>query len=64
MRMHETERRFLRAVGRAHHATGLPIFTHTEHQGCRPCGLEQLDVLESEQVDNPRRFLAFTPQEA
>lgn len=51
MRMHETERRFLRAIGRAHHATGLPIFTHTEHQGCRPCGLEQLDMLESEQVD-------------
>lgn len=55
MEMHETERRFLRAVSRAHHATHLPIFTHTEHQGCRPCGLEQMDVFEEEGVD-PRHL--------
>ena len=54
MEMHETERTFLRAVSRAHHATNLPIFTHTEHEGCRPCGLEQLDVLEEENVDSSR----------
>ena len=54
MEMHETERTFLQAVSRAHHATGLPIFTHTEHQGCRPCGLEQLTVFESENVDPSR----------
>lgn len=54
MEMHETERTFLRAVSRAHHATGLPIFTHTEHQGCRPCGLEQLTVFEDENVDPSR----------
>ena len=51
MEMHETERTFLRAISRAHHATGLPIFTHTEHQGCRPCGLEQMDVFDSENID-------------
>lgn len=45
MEMLEVERTFLQAVSRAHHATSLPIFTHTEH-------------------DNPRRFLAFVPQEA
>ena len=54
MEMHETERTFLHAVSRAHHATNLPIFTHTEHEGCRPCGLEQLDVLEEENVDSSR----------
>lgn len=51
MEMLEVERTFLQAVSRAHHATNLPIFTHTEHEGCRPCGLEQLDVLEAENVD-------------
>ena len=54
MEMHETERTFLHAVSRAHHATNLPIFTHTEHQGCRPCGLGQLDVFEEENVDFSR----------
>ena len=54
MEMHETERTFLHAVSRAHHATNLPILTHTEHQGCPPCGLEQLDVLEEENVDFSR----------
>ena len=51
MEMLDVERTFLQAVSRAHHATNLPIFTHTEHEGCRPCGLEQLDVLEAENVD-------------
>lgn len=51
MEMHDDERRFIRAVSRAHHATNLPIFTHTEHQGCRPCGLEQLGIFEEEGVD-------------
>ena len=54
MEMHATERTFLHAVSRAHHATNLPIFTHTEHEGCRPCGLEQLDVFEEENVDFSR----------
>ncbi len=51
MEMLDVERTFLQAVSRAHQATNLPIFTHTEHEGCRPCGLEQLDVLEAENVD-------------
>ncbi len=54
MEMHETERTFLHAVSRAHHATNLPIFTHIEHEGCRPCGPEQLDVFEEENVDFSR----------
>ena len=51
MEMHETERTFLHAVSRAHHATNLPIFTHIEHQGCPVCAPEQLDVFEEENVD-------------
>ena len=54
MEMHETERTFLHAVSRAHHATNLPIFTHIEHEGCKPCGPQQLDVFEEENVDFSR----------
>ncbi len=52
--MQPEERRFLRAVGRAHARTKLPIFTHTPHQSCPSCAIEQLDVFESVGVD-PRR---------
>lgn len=52
--MQPEERRLLRAVGRAHVRTGPSIFTHTPHEGCPSCALEQLDVLESVGVD-PRR---------
>ncbi len=52
--MQAEERRLLRAVGRAHAKARLPIFTHTPHQGCRSCAVEQLDVFESVGVD-PRR---------
>jgi phosphotriesterase-related protein len=52
--MQREERRLLRAVGRAHGKTGLGIFTHTPHQSCPACAIEQLDVLESVGVD-PRR---------
>lgn len=52
--MQAEERRLLRAVGRAHAKTRLPIFTHTPHLGCPSCAVEQLDVLESAGVD-PRR---------
>jgi phosphotriesterase-related protein len=31
--------------------TGLPIFSHTEHQGCAPCALDQLDLFEAHGVD-------------
>ena len=46
-----TERKVLRAVGRAHLRTNLPIFTHTAN-GAE--AVEQLDLLESVGVD-PRR---------
>jgi phosphotriesterase-related protein len=46
------ERRVFRAVGRAHVATNLPVFTHTGIPG--KSALEQLDILEDAGVD-PRR---------
>ena len=51
LEMHPDERRFLRAVSQAHLRTGLPIFSHTDHEGCASCALEQLDIFESEGVD-------------
>jgi phosphotriesterase-related protein len=47
------ERRVFRAVGKAHQATNLPIFTHTGIPG--KSALEQLDILEDAGVD-PRRI--------
>ena len=47
-----TERKVFRAVGRAHQATNLPVFTHTGIPG--KSALEQLDLLEDAGVD-PRR---------
>ncbi len=46
------ERRVFRAVGKAHGATNLPVFTHTGIPG--KSALEQLDILEDAGVD-PRR---------
>ncbi|HMA10495.1 MAG TPA: hypothetical protein VKO83_01320 [Steroidobacteraceae bacterium] len=46
------ERKVFRAVGRAHVATNLPVFTHTGIPG--KSALEQLDILEDAGVD-PRR---------
>ncbi len=46
------ERKVFRAVGKAHLATNLPIFTHTGIPG--KSALEQLDLLEDAGVD-PRR---------
>ena len=43
----------LRAVSKFHLRTGLPIFTHTPHEGCRKCALDQLDIFESMGV-NPK----------
>lgn len=53
MTMHEDERKVLRACCKVHLKTGLPLFTHMPHAGCRPCGPEQLDLIESMGV-NPR----------
>jgi phosphotriesterase-related protein len=47
-----TERKVFRAVGKAHLATNLPIFTHTGIPG--KSALEQLDIFEDAGVD-PRR---------
>jgi phosphotriesterase-related protein len=46
------ERKVFRAVGKAHQATNLPIFTHTGIPG--KSALEQLDILEDAGVD-PKR---------
>jgi phosphotriesterase-related protein len=46
------ERRVFRAVGKAHVATNLPIFTHTGIPG--KAAIEQLDILEDAGVD-PKR---------
>ena len=48
------ERKVFRAVGRAHKATNIPIFTHTGIPG--KSALEQLDILEDAGVD-PRRVV-------
>ncbi len=45
------ERRMLRVVSQVHARTGLPIFTHTDHQGCRQCALDQFAIFESQGVD-------------
>ena len=55
LEMHPDERKMLRAVSKAHLRTGLPIFTHTEHQGCSSCALAQLDVFEAQGV-NPQNL--------
>ena len=46
------ERKVFRAVGRAHVATNLPIFTHTGIPG--KSALEQLDILEDAGVEPDR----------
>jgi phosphotriesterase-related protein len=51
MTMHADERKVLRACCQVHLKTGLPIFTHMPHAGCKPCGAEQLDVIEAMGVD-------------
>lgn len=52
--MQADERKVVRAIGKAHVQTNLPILTHTPHEGCPSCALGQLDLLESVGVD-PRR---------
>ena len=46
MTMHPDERKVLRASCTVHLRTGLPLFTHTPHEGCRQCALEQLDIID------------------
>ena len=51
MTMHPDERKVLRASCLVHLRTGLPLFTHTPHDGCPSCALEQLDIIEEMGVD-------------
>jgi phosphotriesterase-related protein len=51
MEMTADERKVLTAIAKAHVRTAVPIFTHTEHDGCASCALAQLDLLESQGVD-------------
>jgi phosphotriesterase-related protein len=54
LEMQPDERKVFRAVSKVHLRTGLPIFTHTPHEGCPQCAWDQLNLLESQGVD-PRR---------
>ena len=51
LEMRPDERKVHRAVARAHLRTGLPIFTHTPHESCPSCALEQMDVIGGQGVD-------------
>jgi phosphotriesterase-related protein len=51
MQMTADEKKVLTAIAKAHVRTGLPIFSHTEHEGCAQCALDQLDLFESQGVD-------------
>lgn len=51
LEMRPDERKVHRAIGRAHVETGLPIFTHTPHESCPSCAMDQMDVMESVGVD-------------
>jgi phosphotriesterase-related protein len=53
LEVHPDERKMLRAVGKAHLRTGVPIFTHNPHEGCAKCPHEQIDVFEAVGV-NPK----------
>ena len=54
LEMRPDERKVHRSVARAHLQTGLPIFTHTPHESCPSCAMEQMDVIEGEGVDLSR----------
>ena len=55
MEMHPDERKMHRAVAKAHLKTGLPIFTHTPHESCATCALDQMEIYESLRV-NPQKL--------
>ncbi|MEE2776766.1 MAG: amidohydrolase family protein [Acidobacteriota bacterium] len=44
LEMRPDERRVHRAIARAHLETGLPIFTHTPHESCPSCAMDQMDI--------------------
>lgn len=47
---HPDERKVMRAISKAHTRTGLPVFTHTPHESCPKCALEQLDTYQKNGV--------------
>jgi phosphotriesterase-related protein len=51
METHPDERKMMRAVAKAHLRTGLPIFTHTPHESCGKCALDQIELYEEQQVN-------------
>ena len=51
LEMRPDEHKVHRAVARAHLRTGLPIFTHTPHESCPSCAIDQMDVIEGQGVD-------------
>ena len=51
LEMRPDERKVHRAIARAHMRTGLPIFTHTPHESCPSCAMEQMDVIAGQGVD-------------
>ncbi len=51
LEMRPNERKVHRAVARAHQRTGLPIFTHTPHESCPSCAMDQLDIIDEVGVD-------------
>ena len=51
LEMRPDERRVHRAVARAHVLTGLPIFTHTPHESCPSCAMDQMEVMAGQGVD-------------
>ena len=52
---HPDERKMMRAVAKAHLRTNLPIFTHSPHESCQQCAIEQLELYTSQGVD-PRHL--------
>ena len=51
LEMRPDERKVHRAVARAHLRTGLPIFTHTPHESCPSCAMDQMDAIEGQGID-------------
>jgi len=51
LEMRPDERKVHRAIAHAHLRTGLPIFTHTPHESCPSCAMDQMDVIEGEGVN-------------
>lgn len=49
--MTDDERKVFRVMAQAVKRTGLPLYSHTPHTGCKGCALEQLDIFQKAGVD-------------